>query len=52
MSYEINCLEDERDKLYDALDVIVKYEDGDNVHLKTKIRNRIDEIEKLLEKIQ
>ena len=42
---QTNVLYDEQNKLYDALEVIRKYEDGDLRSLKQKIRARIDEIE-------
>ena len=43
---QLQAMQDDRiNRLYDSLDIIEQFEDGDNVKLKQAIREEIDKLE-------
>lgn len=48
----IEIKRDEQMKLFNALDVIREYEDGDSVSLKRRIRKRIEELDEGIEELK
>lgn len=48
----MNNYNQQLDNLYNALDVIAKYEDGDSVYLKRNIRAEIERVELIIEQLE